>query len=261
MFAWLFIIFCVATTEATNAAPTSQPFFGSSAPATTQLDYFSMSPEDFARVPAANETINFDAPNHALLGAGILHETNRWRAKEGLKPLLHHPQVDEAAMIHVRDMVAKNYLAHEEKGTETPHPIDRVRAAGLSPMLVAENIATASGIQYESGRPVFPLRQWKREGLSYKENGPAIPAHTYRTFAAQVVKQWIDSPTHRASIMLPDARFMGSACLPANPKSQKEEAFHKFFCAQVFFTPSRFARDGSQDNDDRKSQDPDTAAR
>src|SRR5688572_20169752 len=71
----------------------------------------------------------------------------------------------------LRDMVAKNYLAHEEKGTETPHPIDRVRAAGLSPILVAENIATASGIQYESGRPVFPLRQWKREGLSYKENG------------------------------------------------------------------------------------------
>jgi uncharacterized protein YkwD len=249
---WLIIVLSMLASE-----PTSQPggsFFGSGVPATTQADYFSMSPGEFARVSAANETINFSAPNQTLLRAAILHETNKWRAKEGLKPLLHHPQVDEAAMIHVRDMVAKNYLAHVEQGTTTPQPIDRVRAAGLSPILVAENIATASGIQYESGRQVFPLRQWKREGLSYKENGEAIPPHTYRTFAAQVLQQWIDSPSHRESIMLRDARYLGSACLPANPKSQKEEAFHKFFCAQVFFTPSRFARDRSSDDADRAEE-------
>ena len=63
-----------------------------------------------------------------------------------------NPKVDDAIMIHVKDMVAKNYLAHEEKGTDTPQPIDRVRAVGLMPILAAENIATASGIQYEGGK-------------------------------------------------------------------------------------------------------------
>src|SRR5688500_12874025 len=135
MMCWLTILLCIA-------APASQP--------SSQPDYFSMSRDEFVESAAANQEINFDRPDQTLFSAGILHETNRWREKEGLKPLAHHPKVDEAAMIHVRDMVAKNYLAHEEKATKTPQPIDRVRAAGLSPILVAENIGTASGIQYES---------------------------------------------------------------------------------------------------------------
>lgn len=262
MLAWLFIIFCIATTES-EAAPTSQPFFGTNEP-TTQPSYFAMSPDEFAKCEAANQVINFIVPDHTLLSAGILHETNRWRATEGLKPLLHHPQVDEACMIHVRDMVAKNYLAHQEKGTDTPQPIDRVRKAGLTPILAAENIATSPGIQYQSGRNVYPLKQWKRKGVSYEENGPAIPPHTYQSFAAQVVKQWIDSPSHRENIMLRDARYMGAACLPANPKSETDEAFHKFFCAQVFYTPSRFARERSQDGSREEKpvrNDPDADAR
>ena len=232
MLRWLFILIClVAPTTRPTSVPSGQP------------DYFAMSPDEFAQCDAANQSINYDRPDQTLISAGILHETNRWRATEGLKSLVHHPQVDDAAMIHVKDMVAKNYLAHEETGTKTPHPIDRVRAAGLSPILVAENIGTASGIQYKGGEPVFPLRQWKREGLSYKENGPAIPPHTYRTFTQVVVKQWIDSPRHRENIMLPDARYLGSAALPANLKGATETEFHKFYTGQVFFTPSRFAND------------------
>lgn len=229
---WLLILFCFAE-------PASAP--------TTQPDYFSMSPDEFAQCEQANQVINFDRPDQTLISAGILHETNRWRENNGLKPLTHHPKVDEAVMIHVKDMIAKNYLAHEEKGTKTPQPIDRVRAVGLAPILVAENIGTASGIQYKGGEPVFPLRQWRREGLSYKENGPAIPPHTYRTFTEVVVKQWIDSPNHRANIMLPDAKYLGSAALPASAKAQTEAEFHKFYTGQVFFTPSRLANDQPRD--------------
>src|SRR4051812_43707495 len=76
-----------------------------------QPDYFAMSSDEFAQCQAANQKLNYDRPDQTLISAGILHETNRWRAKEGLKPLVHHPQVDEAAMMHVKDMVAKNYLA------------------------------------------------------------------------------------------------------------------------------------------------------
>jgi uncharacterized protein YkwD len=243
MLCWLVILVSLVD-------PTSAP--------TTQPDYFAMSPDEFAQSEAANQTINFDRPDQTLISAGILHETNRWRAKEGLKPLAHHPKVDEAVMIHVKDMVAKNYLAHDEKDTKTPHPIDRVRAVGLAPILVAENIGTASGIQYKGGEPVFPLRQWRRQGLSYKENGPAIPPHTYRTFTEVVVKQWIDSPRHRENIMLPDAKYLGSVALPASAKGQTEFEFHKFYTGQVFFTPSRFAnddpRDKSKNNADHDDQ-------
>ncbi|CAN5546784.1 hypothetical protein BH09PLA1_BH09PLA1_14220 [soil metagenome] len=252
---WLILLLCIAA-----AGPTSQP-----APA-TQPDYFAMSSDEFAACEAAKQIINFDRPDQTLLSAGILHETNRWRAREGRSTLSHHPKVDDAAMMHVRDMVAKNYLAHAEKGTKTPHPIDRVRAAGLAPILVAENIGTASGIQYKGGEPVFPLRQWRRGGLSYRENGPAIPPHTYRTFTEVVVKQWIDSPTHRENIMLRDAKYLGAACLPAIAKGATESEFHKFYTAQVLFTPSRFANDeprakSNRDDDDSadRARQPDAA--
>jgi uncharacterized protein YkwD len=143
-------------------------------------------------------------------------------------------------MLHARDMAEKSYLDHEEKDNPgRKDPIDRIRAVGLKPRVVGENIATAFGIQYEPGRKAYPLRQWDRSGVSYTEDGPAIPPHTYRTFAAALVKGWWNSPHHRENILLPDAQYLGNACVPAKPKTESDEDFHKFYCAQEFFTPMR----------------------
>lgn len=208
--------------------------------AETPNDYFAVSSEDFAKLPAANRDIDFQNVDQRLMSAAILHATNAYRAQSKLRPLQHLDELDTAAMIHVNDMVEKSYLAHEEKNTKTPHPIDRVRAAGLKPMLVAENLAIAFGIRYEGGRKVYPLSQWRREGLSYTENGPAIPPHSYQSFATALVKQWWESPDHKKNIQLPDARYMGHACLPQKPARDGSDAdFHKFYCAQEFFTPMR----------------------
>jgi uncharacterized protein YkwD len=173
-----------------------------------------------------------------------MHETNRRRVKEGVSSLWHDAKVDEAAVLHAKDMAENRYLSHEEpekpKGPRRRMPIDRVRAVGLKPMLVAENIATQFGIQYKSGKPVYDLSQWGRKGLSYRPNGDPIPRHTYLSFARTVVDSWMASPAHRENILVRDARYIGSAAReewPGKGRKSGDEEFHKFYVAQVFFTP------------------------
>jgi uncharacterized protein YkwD len=253
------LILLLALAGHSIAAPTTQP-----ATQPKQIDYFALSPDEFFNLDEVNKRIDYDRPNQTLLSAGIFHETNRSRAAEKLPPLQHLEKLDEAAMLHVRDMVEKNYLAHDEKGTKYPHPMDRVRTTGLRPQYVAENIALAFGIQYEGGRDVYPLKQWRREGLSYRQDGPAIPPQTYRTFAAHALKQWMDSPGHRANILDPHSKFMGSAAIAAMPTGKVvQDAFHKFYAGQVFFTPQREQpkREGptndQQGHDDSREDAPD----
>jgi uncharacterized protein YkwD len=220
-------ILCLMPTLARAAdAPATQP----------ARDWFAMSADEFARSDAANQRLRFDRIDRTLLSAAILHETNRRRAENHLPLLQHLPKVDEAAELHVKDMAAKGYLEHEEKDNpKLRQPIDRVRAVGLNPILVAENIATSFGIQYGAGRKVYPLEQWNRSGLSYEPNGEPIPPHTYASFARALLTQWMNSPHHRENILVPDARFMGSACAPSREPGDRD--FHKFYCAQEFFSP------------------------
>jgi uncharacterized protein YkwD len=223
------ILVCATWSLRAADVPASQP--------SSQADWFAMSLDEFARAEAPNQRLRFDRIDRPLLSAAILHETNRRRAENHLPLFQHHPKLDEAAEIHVKDMSEKRYLQHEEKDNpKHREPIDRARAVGLNPMLIAENIATAFGIQYQAGRKVYPLEQWNRTGLSYEPNGKPIPPHTYVSFARALVSQWMDSPHHRENILLPDARYMGSACTPSRDPSDDRE-FHKFYCAQEFFTP------------------------
>jgi len=229
----LFAVLVVFALKAGAAAADHPP---TSAPST---DCFALSPEEFEHYEPANHLIEFDRVDQRLLSAAIMHETNRYRVENKLRPLSHMDELDQAALMHANDMSAKSYLAHEEKDNpKLRDPIDRIRSTGLKPMLAAENIATTFGIQYQGGRKAFPLRQWGRDGLSYTEDGPAIPRHTYRSFAAALVEQWMKSPHHRENILLPDARYLGSACVPAQPSNDETtNEFHKFYCAQEFFTP------------------------
>ncbi|MGH7179007.1 MAG: CAP domain-containing protein [Tepidisphaeraceae bacterium] len=197
-----------------------------------------MGADEFDKLSALDQDINFAHINQRLLDAAMFHETNRCRVENELPPLTHLTPLDDAAAMHARDMIARKYVGHVEKDNpDTRNPIDRVRKAGLDAMFVSENAALAYGIQYDPGRDVFPLSQWHREGLSYRGDGPAIPPHTYRSFAQTLVKMWMDSPAHRANILMRGSQSLGVACLeqPVKGKSVENE-FHRFYCVQVFCT-------------------------
>jgi len=82
-------------------------------------------------------------------------------------PLIESRELNEAAALHARDMVRKNFFDH--RGTDGSQPRDRVLSAGYRSRLTGENIAL----------------------------GPES--------AQEVVAGWLASPGHCANIM--DSRF------------------------------------------------------
>jgi uncharacterized protein YkwD len=228
------IIALTLSIAAIASAPTSAP---TSAP----VDFFALSPDEFAKTSAAQQRLQWNRIDQKLLDAAILHETNRHRVENDVPPVEHLPQLAEAALIHANDMSERRYLSHEQKhNPERRMPLDRVRETGLQPGLVLENVATHFGVEYKSGHDVFMLRQWGREGMSYKANGEAIPPRTYLSFARSLLDAWMASPGHRETILTPGVKYMASACReewPGPGHRRGEEEFHKFYCVQLFFSP------------------------
>jgi uncharacterized protein YkwD len=61
------------------------------------------------------------------------------RKRAGLVSLIEHPRLDQVAEAHTAEMRDKGYVAHQSP--VTGGPADRVAQAGLSPVLLLENIA------------------------------------------------------------------------------------------------------------------------
>lgn len=71
--------------------------------------------------------------------AALLARVNRERAAAGLSPVRAEPLLDEAALRHARDMLARSYYAHD--APEGARALERAKAAGYRPRFVGENIA------------------------------------------------------------------------------------------------------------------------
>jgi uncharacterized protein YkwD len=92
----------------------------------------------FEQQPAPGETAGQGAPDVAT---AMLSMTNSARQSAGLRMLVRDPQLDQLALEHARAMLAHQQLAHDlGKGG----PGERIAAAGLQPLIVGENLATAT---------------------------------------------------------------------------------------------------------------------
>ncbi|UGT45124.1 CAP domain-containing protein [Nocardia yamanashiensis] len=103
--------------------------------------------------------------------ADVIALTNAARAAAGLPPLTHDPRLSEVARAHSADMIRRGYFAHTSP--EGAQPWDRTAAAHIDFRGIAENIA------------------WGQRS------------------AREVVDGWMNSPGHRANILLPDFTHIG----------------------------------------------------
>ncbi len=163
--------------------------------------------------------IDFRAPDLNAIQQAILEETNRERAENRLPPLRPSPQLTAAAQTHASDMVTQNFFSHTNPYDASKRSMaQRIQLSGFKATQSAENIATAFGIQYVANTPVYTNGPGVFRATAA---GPQIPPHTPQSFAAAVVKQWMNSPVHRRSILsrhtflgvgaafYPDATFNG----------------------------------------------------
>jgi uncharacterized protein YkwD len=189
--------------------------------------------EAFFALESTGRTIDPQKVDQALLAAALFHETNRLRQKHGRPPLRQDARLDAAARMHAGDMARKNYLDHiNPHNPERRTPQDRALLAGFHFRFLAENVATHFTIQYQSGRAVY--RVPAGTGFSYRPDGPPIPRHTYRSFAAAVLAQWMNSPGHRRNILADPPERFGSDCR----LRQEQGGLDQFYCVQLFGAPS-----------------------
>jgi uncharacterized protein YkwD len=98
---------------------------------------------------------------------------NAYRKEKGLRPLKLQPALTEAARAHSRDLAKWDRISHF--GSDGSNPWDRVKRAGYSAKLAAENVGTGQATIEE------------------------------------VMKGWRASPGHNKNLLLPDAEHMGIA--------------------------------------------------
>lgn len=194
---------------------------------------FDMPAEQFFAAPQAGRTLDARSVDYDVISAAIFHETNLRRRENGKPPLGHDPRLVAAARTHAASMAQQNYVSHTDPHrSERRTPRDRALLAGFISRYLAENIATHLDIHYEAGRMIYRVPEGS--GFSYRPQGPPIPRHTYRSFAASLLAQWMNSPEHRRNILADQPEFFGADCRPR----PEMEGMSTFYCVQLFGSPA-----------------------
>jgi len=180
--------------------------------------YQGISQEAFRNEKLCNDTLDFDTIDLPRLNALLFYMTNEIRAKHKLPVLEYAKELEDAASMHSRDMVMKDFFSHDNPfDREKKTPNDRALVTGIKNPFIAENIAEEFGLQYKSGSNVVVLGKGR---FSYEPEENLIPPKTYLMLAVSLLERWMNSPEHRKNILSPDALQIG--------------------CGTYFFTDSQF---------------------
>ena len=147
----------------------------------SDADYARFTPETFRQHPPAQRVLDRATLDYELLSAALHYATNAERTKKGLAPLAYSRGLRDAAFEHSRDMAVADFFSHDNpKDSAKRTPWQRMAAKGVAGGYRAENIAknTAAG-------------------------------STYLSVADALVKQWMNSPGHRANILNPKLTRLG----------------------------------------------------
>lgn len=172
-------------------------------------DYQTTTYKNFRRNKLFQQSIVFSKIDYPLLHAAIFLVTNETRVKNKRPPLTFALALERAAYHHSKWMVEQNFFSHENPRDQARKTSQqRAELAGIKNPMLGENIATHFGIRYQANAPIYPVDPLKGT-FSYAPEGPLIPPHTYLSFAEAIVKQWMDSPGHRANILNREALQLG----------------------------------------------------
>ncbi|RAI85024.1 CAP domain-containing protein [Algoriphagus yeomjeoni] len=172
-------------------------------------DYKRFTPEQFFRLAAVNQTINYKKLDRGLLQAAMFFVTNEERIKYGLKPFEHSEVIEKVASEHANDMVSYNFYSHVSRVSGKKTIGERFSREGLKRMLIGENISSSIGLQYQTGRQINIPRSGGMYTYANNRREVILP-HTYLSYAREVVQLWMNSPSHRKSILNP--RFDQLGC-------------------------------------------------
>jgi uncharacterized protein YkwD len=128
--------------------------------------------------------------DHTLLARAIFEESNRVRADHGVPALTQVPALDAAADEQAVYLTLAMRAEHDNPMPGEHTATERVARAGVRGLSVAEN-AVMMRVQRAAGAP-------GRDD-------------TYLSYAAFLLRGWMNSPGHRANLLNPAFRLTGCA--------------------------------------------------
>lgn len=168
----------------TSMTPTSslggKTATGGPAPGTQVAAYDGMPKGSYETAPRG-ALADRDYSKTNLNAEQALAKINKYRSGKGLKPLKLNAQLTSAAKAHARDLAKWDRISHF--GSDGSNPWDRVKRAGYSASVAAENVGT--------GQITFD----------------------------EVLRGWKESPGHNKNLLLADARHAGLA-LVQDPRTE-----------------------------------------
>ncbi|MBN1997510.1 CAP domain-containing protein [candidate division KSB1 bacterium] len=172
-------------------------------------DYARYNFRTFSGFAAARQRIDFNNIDYKLLHAAIFYQTNLARNRYNLPSLQHLPALEQVAFEHSKDMVQYDFFSHISPVANKTTVRDRAALSDIDFSILGENIANVSGLEYQSGRPVYTPPQ-NGGYFSYTPNGQPLKNRTYLDLAIVVVDELMDSKGHRENILDPRFTFLGT---------------------------------------------------
>ncbi len=177
-----------------------------------------------ATLPGASAPVPAGADlNQQLLDHLILSEVNYARCQNGRAPLTAAPSLQQVGLGHSRWMVQSGKFSHEGGPSGRATLAGRINSAGLPYHFAAENIATAHQFRLDN----VTVTPGKSACVFHDMQGHLIAQQTYASLAHTVVTDWMNSPGHRANILNPQLREVGTGT------AYKVDGA---FCGLFFFT-------------------------
>ncbi len=154
-----------------------------------------------------NQAISPDGIDQKLFDEAVLIYSNAARRGRGLPPLTRDARLARVASDQARNMAKLRMHSHALPIKGQSGFKERLARQSLSYRNAGENIAM-NKVYRLVGRPI----SMKMSGCSftYGDTNQPVPIHTYATLAEDVVAKWLSSPKHRASLLSPGFRRIGS---------------------------------------------------
>jgi uncharacterized protein YkwD len=201
-----------------------------------------LSDQAFFAQSISQQTIALDKPDTLLLDMALFQATNEARRQAGLRLLQYDQALQVAARNHAQSMITHNYYSHDDfHSLNELTPLRRINNQTTQFFGFAENIGQYQTIDTPDW---FCARLNKRthqyEYLDSQTNQIFQP-YTYAGYARYAVKQWLNSPHHRANLLNPLFTHVGcSGRLSANPFRERKAPFGRL--VQNFGAKRLFAR-------------------
>jgi len=161
--------------------------------------------ESFSDFRSSDSIIDTENIDTELFCAAIFYATNKARVAEGLPAFEYYYNLECSARLHADDMVTRFFYAHENPcDPKKKTPSDRMALFDITAGCRGENIALI--------------------GVN--------PEDTYNTLAQRLLIIWMNSPGHRANILLQDYVYLG--CGAAFYYDKENANCPTFKCVQNF---------------------------